>query len=70
MKILPIHILLICDLAIFPAGFASQGVLNKDPTVWLDAARLANTCIPPFFLENVSAQPHSILPPKNTFARF
>ncbi len=24
---------------IFPAGFASKGVLNKDPTVWLDGAR-------------------------------
>ncbi len=24
---------------IFPSGFAGQGVLNKDPTVWLDGAR-------------------------------
>ncbi len=24
-------------------------ILNKDPTVWLDRARLANTCIPPSF---------------------
>ncbi len=25
--------------SIFPAGFAGQGVLNKDHTVWLDGAR-------------------------------
>jgi len=24
---------------IFPAGFASHGVLDKDPTVWLNGAR-------------------------------
>jgi hypothetical protein len=27
------------------AGFAGQGVLNKDPTVWLYEARTANTCL-------------------------
>jgi hypothetical protein len=26
---------------------AGQGFLNKDPIVWLDGARPANTCIPP-----------------------
>jgi len=25
--------------SIFPAGFASQGVLNNDPTVWIDVTR-------------------------------
>jgi hypothetical protein len=25
--------------SIFPTGFAGQGVLNEDPTVWLDGAR-------------------------------
>ncbi len=25
--------------SIFPGGFACQGVLKKDPTVWLDGAR-------------------------------
>jgi hypothetical protein len=25
--------------SIFTAGFAGQGVLNEDPTVWLDGAR-------------------------------
>ncbi len=25
--------------SILPAGFVSQGVLNKDPAVWLDGAR-------------------------------
>ncbi len=24
--------------SIFPASFSSQGVLNKDPTLWLDRA--------------------------------
>jgi hypothetical protein len=37
----------ISKFIIFQAGFASQGVLNKDPTVWLDEAGPANTCIPP-----------------------
>jgi hypothetical protein len=54
--------------AIFLAGFSSQCVLNKDLTVWLDGARPANTCIPPSFLGNVSAQPHGAPYPKNTFA--
>jgi hypothetical protein len=36
----------------FLAGFVSQGVLNKDPAVWLGGARPANTCIPPSFLHN------------------
>jgi hypothetical protein len=35
----------------FLAGIASQGVTDNDPTVWLDGARPANTCIPPSFLE-------------------
>ncbi len=34
-----------------------QGVLNKDPTIWLDGARPANTCIPPSFPGNVPVQP-------------
>jgi hypothetical protein len=29
------------------AGFAEQVVLNKDPTIWRDVARPANTCILP-----------------------
>jgi hypothetical protein len=33
----------------FLAGFANQGVLNMHPTVWLDGARPANTCIPPSY---------------------
>ena len=24
----------------FPAGFADQGILNEDPTFWLDGARI------------------------------
>jgi hypothetical protein len=29
----------VSDYIIFPAGFTDQGVLNKDPTVWLEGAR-------------------------------
>jgi hypothetical protein len=62
------YILLIYDLATFLAGLASKGVLNKDPTVWLDGARPANTCITPSFLGNAPAQLCSVPTPKNTFA--
>ncbi len=34
---------------------AGQGFLNKDPIVWLDGARPANTCIPPSFPGNAPA---------------
>jgi len=34
---------IILVLSFFPTRFASQGLLNKDPTVWLDVARPANT---------------------------
>jgi hypothetical protein len=67
-KILPEHILLIYDLATFLAGLASKGFLKKDPTVWLDGAKPANTCITPSFLGNVPAQLCSVPTPKNTFA--
>ncbi len=30
-----------------PIFFAGKGALYKDPTVWLDGARPANTCLPP-----------------------
>ncbi len=54
---------------IFLASFPSKGILNMDPTVWLDGARHANTCIPPSFPRNAPAQQCSLLnPPKNTFA--
>ncbi len=38
----------------------NKGILKKDPTVWLDVARPANTCIPPSFYGNVSAQACSV----------
>jgi hypothetical protein len=41
---------LIYNLAILPACFVGQMVLNEDSTVCLDGARPANTCIPPYFL--------------------
>ncbi len=45
----------------FQASKANQGVLNKDPTVWLHGARPANTWILPSFLENVPALSHIYL---------
>jgi hypothetical protein len=48
----------------FSAGFASKGVLSKDPTVWLDGARPANTCIPPTLWGNVPTQPRGVPTPK------
>ena len=53
---------------IFLADFASQGVLNQDPTVWLDGARPANTFIPPSVLGNMPTQLSSVPTPKSTFA--
>ncbi len=47
---------------IFRTVFADQGFLGKDPTLWLDGARPANTCIPPSFLRKVSKLPCSIPP--------
>jgi len=37
---------------------SSRRVLSKDPTVWLDVARSANTYIPPCFPRSLLAQPH------------
>jgi hypothetical protein len=57
------------QFGIFPAGFTGQGGLSKDLTVWLDGARLANTCIPPSFLWNV---PHSCAayPPQKYICKY
>jgi hypothetical protein len=52
----------------FRASFASQGVLNKDPTVLLNGARPANTCIPPSFPGNAPAHPNRVPNPKSTLA--
>ncbi len=45
---------------IFLAGYANQGVLSKDLTIWLVGARPANTCIPPSFPGIVPTQLHSV----------
>jgi hypothetical protein len=47
---------------IFPSGFASQAVLNKEPTVWLDGARSANTCIPTYFPGGTCLCSHATYP--------
>ncbi len=52
----------------FMAGFARQGVLDKDHTVWLNGARPSNNCIPPYLLGNALVQLIGIPTPKNTFA--
>ncbi len=51
----------------FSSWLCRLGVLNKDPTVCIDGVRPANTCIPPFFLGNMSEQLHGIPAPKNKF---
>jgi hypothetical protein len=48
------------NLVIFLAGSAGQGVLSKDPIVWLDGARPAHTYTPPSFMGNVTAQLRSV----------
>jgi hypothetical protein len=55
--------LLIQNSVIFPAVFASQVVHNENPTVGIEGARPANSCIPPSFPGSMSVY----LPPKNTF---
>ncbi len=41
------------------------GVLNKDCSVWVDAARTANVCIPPSFLGMRSCSSVAYLTPKS-----
>jgi len=54
---------------IFLAGFAGQGVLSKDLTVWLDLSIYANTSIPTLFLgEYARAAMQSTPALKTTFA--
>ncbi len=45
----PTHILLIYNLVIFTVGSASHVALNENPTVGIEGARPANSCIPPSF---------------------
>jgi len=57
--------------SIILAGFASHGILNYYPTVWIYGARLANTCIPHhpswgMHLRSCAAVLHAH--PKNMFA--
>jgi hypothetical protein len=51
-----------------PSGFTRHGILNKEPTAWIDEVRPVSTCIPPFLLGNMPAQPHSVPTPKSMFA--
>ncbi len=44
----------------FQKEHACQWVVNKDPTLWLDGARPANTCTPPSFPWNAPMQPHCV----------
>jgi hypothetical protein len=54
-------------LAFFPVG---QGVLDKDPNIWLGGARPSNTCIPPSFLGSMFPQLHGKPIPNKTFERY
>ncbi len=58
-KELPNFISLIFNSAIFLSGFTTQGVLNKDPAVWLDATRCQ------FHKHFMSSFCAKILSPKN-----
>jgi hypothetical protein len=49
----------------YMADFDGQGFLNKDPTVVLDGASPANTCIPGFLPRNEPMQPYGITAPKS-----
>jgi hypothetical protein len=54
-----------CTLGSILQGLlSSQGVLNKDPTIWLDRARPANTYVPPFFLGTCRFSLVAYPPPK------
>ncbi len=55
-------------LTIFIQSVKPAKVLTTHPTVRLDGARLANTCIPPSLLGNMLVQLHGVSTPKNTFA--
>ncbi len=55
--------------AIFGVGFAGQGVLNKDPTVWLNGARPANTSISPSSPRNAPMQLH-VIPPQKYICKY
>ncbi len=49
-------------------GILCQGVPNKDPNVWLNGAKPANTCNIQLTLPgNASVQLHAIPTPKNVF---
>jgi hypothetical protein len=50
--------------------YFSTGVLSKDPTVWLDGARPANTHIPLYFPGNMPAQPCSIPTTKKYICKY
>jgi hypothetical protein len=54
-----------CTLGSILQGlFFSQGVLIKDPTIWLDRARPANTYVPPSFLGTCRFSLVAYPPPK------
>jgi hypothetical protein len=54
----------IYNLVIFTADFASQEFFNKNPTAWLGGARPAYTLIPPSALGFAPSQPAMYPPPK------
>ncbi len=52
----------------FCLGLPTRGALNKDPTVWLDGARPANTCAPSSFLGECTCATVWLTHLKNMFA--
>jgi len=57
------------SVSFFPGCLAGQGFLSQDPTVWLDGARPANTCIPFSFPGNMPTHLHGLSTPESMFAR-
>ncbi len=51
-------------LVVKPTLPAGGGGLNKDPSVKLNGARPANTCIPPSFLKKEPIKLNGIFTPK------
>jgi hypothetical protein len=47
---------IVLELSFFLVSFASQGLLNNKPIVWLEGARPVDICIPPSFPGNMHMQ--------------
>jgi hypothetical protein len=65
-QIFGLHTYDLQTLCIKTFGYSME-VLYKDPAIWFDRARLANTCIPPSFKVSKPMQLHDMRTDKNKF---